>query len=58
MMSIPADSYAFGFNIIFVMLAMIFAIPILVYVIVPVFYENGVSNCYEVSVTGYILDFQ
>ncbi|KAH8276118.1 hypothetical protein KR026_000861 [Drosophila bipectinata] len=47
MMSIPADSYSFGFNIIFVMLAMIFAIPILVYVIVPVFYENGVSNCYE-----------
>ncbi|KAH8306385.1 hypothetical protein KR018_009756 [Drosophila ironensis] len=47
MMSIPADSYAFGFNIIFVMLAMIFAIPILVYVIVPVFYENGVSNCYQ-----------
>ncbi|XP_030369484.1 sodium-coupled monocarboxylate transporter 2-like [Scaptodrosophila lebanonensis] len=46
-MSIPAESYAYGFNIIFMVLAMIPTVPILIYVIVPVFYENKVSNCYE-----------
>ncbi|EDW24373.1 GL23435 [Drosophila persimilis] len=46
-MSIPAESYSFGFNYIFVVLAMVPVIPILIYIIVPVFYENNVSNCYE-----------
>ncbi|EDX15158.1 sodium-coupled monocarboxylate transporter 2 [Drosophila simulans] len=46
-MSIPAESYTYGFNYIFVVLAMLVVIPILIYVIVPVFYENNVSNCYE-----------
>ncbi|XP_030379943.1 sodium-coupled monocarboxylate transporter 2-like [Scaptodrosophila lebanonensis] len=46
-MSIPAETYSFGFNFIFVALAMIAAIPILIYAIIPVFYENKVSNCYE-----------
>jgi len=48
-MSIPAESYTYGFNYIFVVLAMLVVIPILIYIIVPVFYENNVSNCYEVS---------
>ncbi|KAH8382315.1 hypothetical protein KR009_002886 [Drosophila setifemur] len=47
MMSIPAETYAFGFNMIFVVQAMILAVPVLIYVIVPVFYDNKVSNCYE-----------
>ncbi|KAH8355920.1 hypothetical protein KR200_002233, partial [Drosophila serrata] len=46
-MSIPAESYTYGFNYIFVVLAMLAVIPILIYIIVPVFYENNVSNCYE-----------
>ncbi|KAH8357419.1 hypothetical protein KR084_000834 [Drosophila pseudotakahashii] len=47
MMSVPAETYAFGFNMIFVNWAMVLAVPVLVYVIVPVFYDNNVSNCYE-----------
>ncbi|KAH8382273.1 hypothetical protein KR009_002597, partial [Drosophila setifemur] len=46
-MSIPAESYTFGINYVFVVLSMIAVIPILIYIIVPVFYENNVSNCYE-----------
>ncbi|XP_001358855.2 sodium-coupled monocarboxylate transporter 2 [Drosophila pseudoobscura] len=47
MMSIPAESYTFGFNIVFIVMAMIPTVPVLIYIIVPVFYENNVSNCYE-----------
>ncbi|EDW84258.1 uncharacterized protein Dwil_GK14045 [Drosophila willistoni] len=46
-MSIPAETYTFGFNIIFMVLAMVPVLPILIYIIVPVFYENNVTNCYE-----------
>jgi len=49
MMSVPAETYSFGFNMIFVVWAMVLAVPVLIYVIVPVFYDNNVSNCYEVS---------
>ncbi|XP_022224918.2 sodium-coupled monocarboxylate transporter 2 [Drosophila obscura] len=47
MMSIPAESYTFGFNIVFIVMSMILTVPVLIYIIVPVFYENNVSNCYE-----------
>ncbi|BFF91108.1 sodium-coupled monocarboxylate transporter 2 [Drosophila madeirensis] len=47
MMSIPAESYTFGFNIVFTMMAMILTVPVLIYIIVPVFYKNNVSNCYQ-----------
>ncbi|SPP82649.1 sodium-coupled monocarboxylate transporter 2 [Drosophila guanche] len=47
MMSIPAESYTFGFNIVFIVMAMILTVPVLIYIIVPVFYENNVSNCYQ-----------
>ncbi|XP_017060271.1 sodium-coupled monocarboxylate transporter 2 [Drosophila ficusphila] len=47
MMSVPAETYSFGFNMIFVVWAMVLAVPVLIYVIVPVFYDNNVSNCYE-----------
>ncbi|XP_032597427.1 sodium-coupled monocarboxylate transporter 1-like [Drosophila grimshawi] len=46
-MSIPAESYTYGFNFIFAVLAMIPTVPILIYIIVPVFYDNNVVNCYE-----------
>ncbi|EDW99257.1 sodium-coupled monocarboxylate transporter 2 [Drosophila yakuba] len=47
MMSVPAETYSFGFNMIFVVWAMVLAVPTLIYIIVPVFYDNNVSNCYE-----------
>ncbi|XP_030573342.1 sodium-coupled monocarboxylate transporter 2-like [Drosophila novamexicana] len=46
-MSVPAEIYTFGFNYFLVVIAMVVVVPILVYIIVPVFYENNVSNCYE-----------
>ncbi|KAM8706331.1 hypothetical protein ACLKA7_010585 [Drosophila subpalustris] len=46
-MSVPAETYSFGVNYIFMVVAIIAAVPILIHVIVPVFYENNVSNCYE-----------
>ncbi|XP_030080602.1 sodium-coupled monocarboxylate transporter 1-like [Drosophila hydei] len=46
-LSIPAESYAFGFHFVFSVLAMLPTIPILIYIIVPVFYDNNVVNCYE-----------
>lgn len=47
-MSVPAENYSFGFNFIFAVLAMIPTIPILIYVIVPTFYDTNIVNCYEV----------
>ncbi|TDG43088.1 hypothetical protein AWZ03_010504 [Drosophila navojoa] len=46
-MSIPAESYTFGLNYIFGVLAMLPTVPILIHIIVPVFYDNNVVNCYE-----------
>ncbi|XP_065372256.1 sodium-coupled monocarboxylate transporter 2-like [Calliphora vicina] len=46
-MSVPAENYAFGFTYVFTIVSIILVIPILNYVIVPVFYNNNISNCYE-----------
>ncbi|KAL7728675.1 hypothetical protein ACLKA6_004056 [Drosophila palustris] len=46
-MSVPAENYTFGFTFIIAVLAMIPAIPIIIYVIVPTFYDNNIVNCYE-----------
>ncbi|EDW84257.1 uncharacterized protein Dwil_GK14044 [Drosophila willistoni] len=46
-MSIPAENYTYGFNFIFIVLSMVAVLPILIFVIVPVFYDNNVTNCYE-----------
>lgn len=51
-MSIPTENYTYGFNFIFAVLAMIPTVPILIYIIVPVFYDNNVVNCYEVGVNS------
>ncbi|KAH8381428.1 hypothetical protein KR093_004777 [Drosophila rubida] len=48
-MSVPAETYSFGINYFFMVISMVAVVPILNYIIVPVFYENNVSNCYEVS---------
>ncbi|CAD6991220.1 sodium-coupled monocarboxylate transporter 2 [Ceratitis capitata] len=45
--AVPAESYAFGFNQIFIVASMILVAPLLCYIIIPVFYENNISNCYE-----------
>ncbi|KAH8311681.1 hypothetical protein KR044_007472 [Drosophila immigrans] len=46
-MSVPAETYSFGLNYFFIVISMVGVVPLLNYVIVPVFYENNVSNCYE-----------
>ncbi|KAI8124518.1 Sodium-coupled monocarboxylate transporter 2 [Lucilia cuprina] len=46
-MSVPAESYSFGFTYIFLVLSIVPVVPILNYIIVPVFYNNNISNCYE-----------
>ena len=48
-MSVPAESYSYGNNYVFMVLSLIVVIPFLAWIIVPVFYENNISNCYEVS---------
>uniref|UniRef100_A0A0K8U1A2 Sodium-coupled monocarboxylate transporter 2 n=1 Tax=Bactrocera latifrons TaxID=174628 RepID=A0A0K8U1A2_BACLA len=45
--SVPAESYSFGINHFFIMVSMGFVAPLLCYVIIPVFYENNIFNCYE-----------
>lgn len=47
-MSVPAENYTFGFNYIFMVISIVAVVPVLVHIIVPVFYENNISNCYEV----------
>uniref|UniRef100_A0A1I8Q1U6 Uncharacterized protein n=2 Tax=Stomoxys calcitrans TaxID=35570 RepID=A0A1I8Q1U6_STOCA len=46
-MAVPAESYSFGFGYIFLVLSIIPVVPMLNYIIIPVFYNNNISNCYE-----------
>ncbi|XP_065354580.1 sodium-coupled monocarboxylate transporter 2-like [Calliphora vicina] len=46
-MAIPAEMYSFGINWGFNLVSMVVTIPLLCWVILPVFYNNGISNCYE-----------
>lgn len=46
-MTFPAEVYSFGINSIFLPLAGIVVVPILNYIVIPVFYNNNISNCYE-----------
>ncbi|KAH8311678.1 hypothetical protein KR044_007448 [Drosophila immigrans] len=46
-MSIPAEMYAFGVNWFFNVVSMLLVVPILNYVVIPVFYNNNITNCYE-----------
>ncbi|XP_055905168.1 sodium-coupled monocarboxylate transporter 2-like [Eupeodes corollae] len=45
--TIPAELYAYGISFTFMILSVIFVVPIICFVVVPVFYNNNISNCYE-----------
>ncbi|XP_055850583.1 sodium-coupled monocarboxylate transporter 2-like [Episyrphus balteatus] len=45
--TIPAEIYSYGINFAFLAAGIIFVTPILCFVILPVFYNNNISNCYE-----------
>lgn len=47
-MTIPAEMYSYGINWFFNVVSMVIIIPILLWVVIPVFYNNNISNCYEV----------
>ncbi|XP_037947006.1 sodium-coupled monocarboxylate transporter 1-like [Teleopsis dalmanni] len=46
-MTIPSEMYSFGINWCFNVISMLIVVPILCYVVIPVFYNNNISNCYE-----------
>ncbi|XP_054091959.1 sodium-coupled monocarboxylate transporter 1 isoform X2 [Zeugodacus cucurbitae] len=47
MMAIPAELYSFGINWVFSLASLLIIIPTLCWIIIPVFYNNNLSNCYE-----------
>lgn len=47
-MTIPAEMYSFGIHWFFNVVSTVLTIPLLNWVIIPVFYNNNISNCYEV----------
>ncbi|XP_017057285.1 LOW QUALITY PROTEIN: sodium-coupled monocarboxylate transporter 2 [Drosophila ficusphila] len=46
-MTIPAELYAYGVNWFFNVVCMVVVVPLLNYVVIPVFYNNNITNCYE-----------
>ncbi|XP_055379150.1 uncharacterized protein LOC129610562 [Condylostylus longicornis] len=46
-MTIPVEIFSFGLHYFWSPCAILIIIPALSYVIVPVFYNNNISNCYE-----------
>ncbi|KAH8284099.1 hypothetical protein KR054_010383 [Drosophila jambulina] len=46
-MTIPAELYAYGINWFFNVVCMVVVVPVLNYVVIPVFYNNNITNCYE-----------
>ncbi|SPP82652.1 blast:Sodium-coupled monocarboxylate transporter 2 [Drosophila guanche] len=46
-MTIPGEMYGYGINWFFNVLCMVLVVPLLNYVIIPVFYNNNITNCYE-----------
>ncbi|XP_061392472.1 sodium-coupled monocarboxylate transporter 2-like [Musca vetustissima] len=46
-MSVPSENYSFGIGYMFMVSAVCMVIPILNYIIIPVFYNNNITNCYE-----------
>ncbi|EDV52920.1 sodium-coupled monocarboxylate transporter 2 [Drosophila erecta] len=46
-MTIPAELYGYGINWFFNVVCMVIVVPILNYVVIPVFYNNNITNCYE-----------
>ncbi|KAH8313671.1 hypothetical protein KR067_009995 [Drosophila pandora] len=46
-MTIPAEMYAYGVNWFFNVVCMLVVVPLLNYVVIPVFYNNNITNCLE-----------
>lgn len=46
-LTMPAEIYSFGVNIMFLPMAVVVGVPVLNTLVVPVFYNNNISNCYE-----------
>ncbi|XP_068153303.1 sodium-coupled monocarboxylate transporter 2-like [Drosophila tropicalis] len=46
-MTIPAEMYSYGIHWFFNVIFMIVIIPILNYMVIPVFYNNNLTSCYE-----------
>ncbi|XP_075146357.1 sodium-dependent multivitamin transporter [Haematobia irritans] len=46
-MTIPAEMYTFGITWCVNVISMILVVPILTWIVIPVFYNNNISNCYE-----------
>ncbi|XP_013102156.2 sodium-coupled monocarboxylate transporter 2 [Stomoxys calcitrans] len=46
-MTIPAELYTFGITWCFNVVSMILIVPILIWIVIPVFYNNNITNCYE-----------
>ncbi|XP_034662722.1 sodium-coupled monocarboxylate transporter 2 [Drosophila subobscura] len=46
-MTIPGEMYGYGINWFFNVVCMVVVVPLLNYVIIPVFYNNNITNCYE-----------
>lgn len=47
-MTIPSEIYTFGINWFYNVVAIVIVIPVLCWIVIPVFYNNNISNCYEV----------
>ncbi|XP_034485819.1 sodium-coupled monocarboxylate transporter 2 [Drosophila innubila] len=45
--SVPAEMYAYGINWYMCVITIVLVVPILNYIIIPVFYNNNITNCYE-----------
>lgn len=53
-MTIPSEMYAYGINWYLNVICMLLVVPLLNYVIIPVFYNNNLTNCYEVMWIKYV----
>jgi len=47
-MSVPAEMYAYGIHWYISVITLLLVVPILNYIIIPIFYNNNITNCYEV----------
>ncbi|XP_055379151.1 sodium-coupled monocarboxylate transporter 1-like [Condylostylus longicornis] len=46
-MTIPIETYLYGMQYYTMLLSILLVLPILLYIIVPIFYNNNISNCYK-----------
>ncbi|XP_055379217.1 sodium-coupled monocarboxylate transporter 2-like isoform X2 [Condylostylus longicornis] len=46
-LTLPVEVYNFGLHTIWSSLALVFILPIISFIILPIFYENNIWNCFE-----------